>query len=174
MEIARGAVVIVSARGAYTGKPRPALVVQTDAFNPTHASVTICPITTACIDACDDVMTRLHRPRGLIRYDSQKALSGGLSVRTTLDPTYQREAKKALVTGLVRFDRSRGWRGVVNHMDIAGGDWLWIGCSLCRGAGANPTSLRAGRRQHCRSSAIARGASRNRFAHKSSIRRLPR
>ena len=32
---------------------------------------------TACIDACDDVMTRLHRPRGLIRYDSQKALSGG-------------------------------------------------------------------------------------------------
>lgn len=32
---------------------------------------------TACIDACDDVMTRLGRPRGLIRYDSQKALSGG-------------------------------------------------------------------------------------------------
>ena len=51
MEITRGAVVIVSARGAYTGKPRPALVVQSDAFNATHASVTICPITTACIDA---------------------------------------------------------------------------------------------------------------------------
>jgi polyferredoxin len=32
---------------------------------------------TACIDACDDVMTRLGRPRGLIRYDSQKAFSGG-------------------------------------------------------------------------------------------------
>ncbi len=31
---------------------------------------------TACIDACDDVMTRLHRPRGLIRYDSQKAFTG--------------------------------------------------------------------------------------------------
>lgn len=26
---------------------------------------------TACIDACDDVMTKLKRPRGLIRYDSQ-------------------------------------------------------------------------------------------------------
>lgn len=51
MEITRGAIVVVSARGAYTGKPRPALVVQADAFNPTHASVTICPITTACIDA---------------------------------------------------------------------------------------------------------------------------
>ena len=31
---------------------------------------------TACIDACDDVMTRLHRPRGLIRYDSQNAFTG--------------------------------------------------------------------------------------------------
>lgn len=51
MEIARGAIVIVSARGAYTGNPRPALVVQAELFNPTHASVSICPITTACIDA---------------------------------------------------------------------------------------------------------------------------
>ncbi len=32
---------------------------------------------TACIDACDDVMTRLNRPRGLIRYDSQAAFAGG-------------------------------------------------------------------------------------------------
>lgn len=47
----RGAIVIVAARGAYTGKPRPALVVQSDVFNPTHASVTICPITSEVIDA---------------------------------------------------------------------------------------------------------------------------
>lgn len=31
---------------------------------------------TACIDACDDVMTRLGRRRGLIRYDSQVAFAG--------------------------------------------------------------------------------------------------
>jgi cytochrome c oxidase accessory protein FixG len=31
---------------------------------------------TACIDACDEVMTRLNRPRGLIRYDSQTAFAG--------------------------------------------------------------------------------------------------
>jgi cytochrome c oxidase accessory protein FixG len=31
---------------------------------------------TACIDACDDVMTRLGRPKGLIRYDSQNAFQG--------------------------------------------------------------------------------------------------
>ena len=47
----RGAVVVVATRGAYTGKPRPALVVQSDAFNETHASITICPITSDCVDA---------------------------------------------------------------------------------------------------------------------------
>jgi mRNA interferase MazF len=49
--VKRGAIVVVAARGAYTGKPRPALVVQSDLFNPTHASVTICPITSDCVDA---------------------------------------------------------------------------------------------------------------------------
>jgi mRNA interferase MazF len=47
----RGAIVVVAARGAYTGKPRPALVLQSDLFNPTHGSVTICPITSDCVDA---------------------------------------------------------------------------------------------------------------------------
>ena len=47
----RGAIVIVAAKGAYTGKPRPAVVVQADLFNATHASVTLCPITSDCVDA---------------------------------------------------------------------------------------------------------------------------
>lgn len=51
MGVKRGDVVIVATRGAYTGKPRPALVVQSDAFNDTHASITICPITSDCVDA---------------------------------------------------------------------------------------------------------------------------
>ena len=51
MEVTRGSIVILSARGAYTGKPRPAVVVQSDAFNATHASVTVCPITSDCVDA---------------------------------------------------------------------------------------------------------------------------
>ena len=57
----RGAIVVVAARGAYTGKPRPALVVQSDLFNPTHASITICPITTDCVDA---PLFRLTLPPG--------------------------------------------------------------------------------------------------------------
>lgn len=47
----RGDVVVVASKGAYTGKPRPALIVQSDLFNATHASVTLCPITSDCIDA---------------------------------------------------------------------------------------------------------------------------
>jgi cytochrome c oxidase accessory protein FixG len=35
-----------------------------------------CLACTACIDACDDVMDRLDRPRGLIRYDSPNGLAG--------------------------------------------------------------------------------------------------
>jgi mRNA interferase MazF len=57
----RGAIVVVAARGAYTGKPRPAVVVQSDLFNPTHASVTICPITSDCVDA---PLFRLTLPPG--------------------------------------------------------------------------------------------------------------
>lgn len=47
----RGSVVVMAARGAYTGKPRPAVIVQSDLFNSSHASVTVCPITSDCIDA---------------------------------------------------------------------------------------------------------------------------
>ena len=47
----RGAIVTVAARGAYTAKPRPALVVQSDLFNTAHASVTVCLITSDCVDA---------------------------------------------------------------------------------------------------------------------------
>jgi mRNA interferase MazF len=59
--VKRGAIVVVAARGAYTGKPRPALVVQADLFNPTHASVTVCPITSDCVDA---PLFRLALPPG--------------------------------------------------------------------------------------------------------------
>lgn len=47
----RGEVVVVATKGAYTGKPRPAVVVQDNVFNATHASVTVCPITSEPIDA---------------------------------------------------------------------------------------------------------------------------
>ncbi len=57
----RGTIVVVAARGAHTGKPRPALVVQSNLFNPTHSSITICPITSDCLDAS---LFRLTLPPG--------------------------------------------------------------------------------------------------------------
>lgn len=49
MEIKRGDIVLCAIAGDY-GKPRPALVIQSDLFNPTHPSVTLLPITSHLID----------------------------------------------------------------------------------------------------------------------------
>lgn len=58
----------------------------------------------------------------LTRYGEDKLYGGGLSVRTTLDPRLQKIARRALIDGLVKFDRQQGWRGPVAKIDIAG-DW---------------------------------------------------
>ncbi|MEO0619809.1 MAG: transglycosylase domain-containing protein, partial [Pseudomonadota bacterium] len=55
-------------------------------------------------------------------FGEDKTVGGGLSVRTTMNPQLQRMAKKALVDGLVRFDRRKGWRGPVQQIDMSG-DW---------------------------------------------------
>ena len=46
----RGDLVLCALPGDY-GKPRPALVVQSDLFNPTHSSISICPLTSDLKDA---------------------------------------------------------------------------------------------------------------------------
>ena len=46
----RGEIYTAASRGAYTGKPRPVVIVQDDRFNAT-ASVTVCPLTTNPIEA---------------------------------------------------------------------------------------------------------------------------
>jgi mRNA interferase MazF len=46
----RGDVVVVALSGDF-GKPRPALVVQSDLFNETHASITLAPVTSSIVDA---------------------------------------------------------------------------------------------------------------------------
>lgn len=48
----RGDVVVVAAAGDY-GKPRPAVIVQTDAFPPEHASIVLCQMTSELVDAPD-------------------------------------------------------------------------------------------------------------------------
>lgn len=46
----RGDLVIAAAPGEY-GKPRPAVVVQRDEVNDTHASIVVCPLSSHLVDA---------------------------------------------------------------------------------------------------------------------------
>ncbi|MBV9533622.1 MAG: transglycosylase domain-containing protein, partial [Bradyrhizobium sp.] len=56
------------------------------------------------------------------RYGEKKLYEGGLSVRTTLDPKIQMEARKTMVAGLVNYDEAQGYRGPLRKLDISG-DW---------------------------------------------------
>ncbi len=46
----RGEIYTAAARGAYTGKPRPVVVIQDDRFDAT-ASITVCPLTANTVEA---------------------------------------------------------------------------------------------------------------------------
>lgn len=46
----RGEIYTAAARGAYSGKPRPVVILQDDRFDAT-ASITICPFTTDPVEA---------------------------------------------------------------------------------------------------------------------------
>lgn len=46
----RGDIVLVTARGDY-GKPCPAVIVQSDLFNSTHASLVVCLLTSELVEA---------------------------------------------------------------------------------------------------------------------------
>ncbi len=48
--MSRGEIYTAAARGVYTGKPRPVVIVQDDRFDAT-SSVTVCPLTTNPVDA---------------------------------------------------------------------------------------------------------------------------
>ncbi|WP_455475415.1 penicillin-binding protein 1A [Bartonella sp. B17] len=61
--------------------------------------------------------------RHLMRdYGAKTLYEAGLSVHTTLDPYLQLIARRALQNGLIKFDRSQGWRGAYKHIDKKG-DW---------------------------------------------------
>ena len=62
--------------------------------------------------------------RDLVQMYGKEALNkGGYSVRTTLEPKMQIFARQAVARGLIGFDRKRGFRGPVKHVDLAEGDW---------------------------------------------------
>jgi mRNA interferase MazF len=76
----RGDVVTVSARGDY-GKPRPAVIVQTDAFPDNHASVVICQMTSELFDAPDFRVTIDPTAANGLRVRSQVMADKPVTVR---------------------------------------------------------------------------------------------
>jgi penicillin-binding protein 1A len=55
-------------------------------------------------------------------YGEDQLYGGGLSVRTTLEPKLQEYARRALMDGLIGFDRTKGFREPVASIEI-GDDW---------------------------------------------------
>jgi len=66
----RGDVVTVAAAGDY-GKPRPAVIVQTDALPAAHASVVVCQMTSECSNAPDFRVTIDPTAKNGLRVKSQ-------------------------------------------------------------------------------------------------------
>jgi mRNA interferase MazF len=80
MQMRRGDVVIVAAGGDY-GKPRPAVIVQTDAFPENHASIVICQMTSELVAAPDFRVTIEPNPETGLRARSQVMADKPVTIR---------------------------------------------------------------------------------------------
>ena len=57
------------------------------------------------------------------KYGNKALYRGGLVVRSTILPEYQRLSDKSLRNGLIMYDRRQGWRGPIGNVGISK-DWL--------------------------------------------------
>ena len=76
----RGELVTVAAAGDY-GKPRPAVIVQTDAFPDSHASVVVCQLTSDLVDAPDFRVTIEPSSENGLRLKSQVMADKPVTIR---------------------------------------------------------------------------------------------
>ena len=51
-------------------------------------------------------------------YGEEQLYSGGLVVRTTINPEYQKIATRVLRNALLNYDKTHGWRGAEKHIDL--------------------------------------------------------
>lgn len=77
----RGDVVVVVAAAGDYGKPRPAVIVQTDAFPESHGSVVICQMTSEIVDAPDFRVTIEPSAASGLRARSQVMADKPVTVR---------------------------------------------------------------------------------------------
>jgi len=76
----RGDVVPVAAAGDYV-KPRPAVIVQSDAFPASHASVVVCQLTSDLVNAPDFRVTIEPTPENGLRRTSQVMADKPITIR---------------------------------------------------------------------------------------------
>lgn len=89
MELTRGALATVALPGDF-GKPRPALVIQSDRFS-ALASVTVLPVTSTLVDAALIRLTVEPDPKNGLRVISQIMIDKPMSVRAErLGPAFGR------------------------------------------------------------------------------------
>jgi mRNA interferase MazF len=79
MPMSRGDLVIVAAPGGY-GKPRPAVIVQSNAIPESHASIVICPMTSELAEA-DFRVTIEPAPETGLRVQSQVVADKPVTIR---------------------------------------------------------------------------------------------
>ena len=79
----RGLIVTVAATGAYSGKPRPAVVVQANRWLQGHPSVTLCPLTSTLLDAPLVRIPVSPNPRNGLKKASQLMADKLFTVPTT-------------------------------------------------------------------------------------------
>ncbi len=76
----RGDLVTVAAAGDY-GKPRPAVIVQSDAFPESHLAMVVCQLTSELMDAPDFRVTIEPTPENGLRLKSQVMADKPVTVR---------------------------------------------------------------------------------------------
>ena len=104
----RGLIVTVAATGVYSGKPRPAVVVQANHWLQGHPSVTLCPLTSTLLDAPLVRIPVPPNPRNGLNKASQMMADKLFSMPTT---------SIGAVVGVLEPDR-------LNALDLALRGWL--------------------------------------------------
>src|SRR5947208_16636476 len=95
----RGDVVAVAVTGDY-GKPRPAVIVQTDAFPDSHPSIIVCQMTSRLIDAADFRVTIEPSADNGLRARSQIMADKPVTVRSTGIGAHPGRLVRAVMSGL--------------------------------------------------------------------------
>jgi penicillin-binding protein 1A len=96
-------------------------ITQAEAHSAMAESISTRPRAEAVLVSGGDYFAEDIRRELADQYGEDSLYKGGLSVRSTLDPTLQELATKALRNGLEAYDRRHGWRGPLTKIDASAG-----------------------------------------------------